>query len=89
MSLEINIFGFKNGGEKWSGIYFEIQRAPSEIPASPNGQMFWHWAAATLKWLSEFQNKKNLGQFSPSFKAKNENFKTRDFRMSPIWCEWP
>ena len=33
-SLEINIFGFKNDSEKWSGIYFEIHRAPSEIPAN-------------------------------------------------------
>ena len=63
-SLEINIFGFINEGEKWSGIYFEIHRAPSEIPASlpgqfsPTGQIFWHWAAATLKGLGEFQNEK-------------------------------
>ena len=62
-SLEINIFGFKNDGEKWSEIYFEIHRAPSEIPTnlsgqfSPNGQIFWHWAAATLKGRGEFQNK--------------------------------
>ena len=63
-SLEINIFGFENDGEKWSGIYFEIHKAPLEIPAnlpgqfSPNGQIFWHWAAATLKGLGEFQNQK-------------------------------
>ena len=63
-SLEINIFGFKDDSETWSGIYFEIHRAPSEIPAnlpgqfSPIGQIFWHWAAATLKGLGEFQNKK-------------------------------
>ena len=25
---------------------------------SSNGQIFWHWAAATLKGLGEFQNKK-------------------------------
>ena len=25
---------------------------------SPTGQIFWHWAAATLKGLGEFQNKK-------------------------------
>ena len=62
--LEINIFGFKDGGEKWPSIYFEIHRAPLEIPAnqlgqfSPNGQLFWHWAAATMKHLGEFQNKK-------------------------------
>ena len=36
-SFEINIFGFKNDGEKWSGIYFEIHRAPSEIPANLPG----------------------------------------------------
>ena len=48
-----------------SGLeYYEIQQAPSEIPAnlpgqfSPNGQIFWHWATATLKGLGEFQNKK-------------------------------
>ena len=30
-SLEINIFELKNDGEKWSRIYFEIDRAPSEL----------------------------------------------------------
>ena len=47
-------------------FYFEIQEAPSEIPASASllgqfslsRQMFLHWAAATLKGLVEFQNKK-------------------------------
>ena len=45
-------------------FFFEIHRAPSEIPAnlpgqfSPNGQIFWNWAAATLKGLGEFQNEK-------------------------------
>ena len=63
-SLDIIIFELKNDGKKWSRIYFEIHRAPSEIPAnlpgqfSPNGQIFWHWAAATLKGFGEFQNKK-------------------------------
>ena len=62
-SLEIKIFGFKKIGEKWSRICFEIHRAPSEIPASlpgqfsPTGQIFLHWAAATLKGLGQFQNK--------------------------------
>ena len=43
---------------------FLIQQAPSEIPAnqpgqfSLSGQTFLHWAAATLKGLGEFQNKK-------------------------------
>ena len=45
-------------------FHFEIPLAPSEIPAklpgrfSLSGQIFLHWAAATLKWLEEFQNKK-------------------------------
>ncbi len=58
-------FLLKNDSEKWSKIfYFEIHRAPSEIPAnlpgqfSLSGQIFLHWAAATLKGLGEFQNKK-------------------------------
>ena len=59
-SVEINIFQLKNDGKKWSRIYFQIDRAPSEIPAnlpgqfSPNGQIFWHWAAAAPKGLGEF-----------------------------------
>ena len=63
-SLEIIIFEPKNDGIKWSRIYFEIHRAPSEIPAKlpgqfdQSGQIFWYWAAATLKGLGEFQNKK-------------------------------
>jgi hypothetical protein len=55
----------KNDGEKWSRIfYFEINQAPSEIPAnlpgqfSLTGQIFLHCVAATLKGLGEFQNKK-------------------------------
>ena len=53
----------KNDGKKWSRIYFEIDRAPSEIPAKlpgqsgHSGQIFLHWAAATLKGLGQFQNK--------------------------------
>ena len=30
-SHEIIIFELKNDGKKWSGIYFEIHRAPSEF----------------------------------------------------------
>ena len=62
-SLEIIIFELENDGKKWSRIYFEIHRAPSEIPAKlPGqfghpGQIFLHWAAATLKGLGQFQNK--------------------------------
>ena len=45
-------------------FYFEILLAPSELPANLPGQfslsrqLFLHWAAATLKGLVEFQNKK-------------------------------
>ena len=61
--MEGIIFELKNDGKKWSRIYFEIHRAPSEIPAklpgqfSHSGQIFLHWAAATLKGLGQFQNK--------------------------------
>ena len=62
-SLEIIIFELKNDGKKWSRIYFEIDRAPSEIPAKlpgqfgQSGQTIWHWAAVTLKGLGQFQYK--------------------------------
>ena len=74
MSLEIIIFELKNDGKKWSRIYFEIDRAPSEIPAKlpgqfdHSGQIFLHWAAATLKGLGEF--KKSLDYFLPSCISK-------------------
>ena len=64
-SLEIIIFELKIAVKSGlNRIYFEIHRAPSEIPAklpgqfSHSGQIFLHWAAATLKGLGEFQNKK-------------------------------
>ena len=38
-SLEINIFWLKNDGEKWSRIYFEIDRAPSEL-LLPSAKIF-------------------------------------------------
>ena len=74
MSLEIIIFELKNSGKKWLRIYFEIHRPPSEIPGKlPGqfghpGQLFWHWAAATLKGLGEFQNKKSRPLFTIIFK---------------------
>ena len=46
-------------------FYLEIKRAPSEIPytkmpgkISLSGPIFFHRAAATLKGLIQFQNKK-------------------------------
>ena len=44
-------------------LYFEIQQAPSEIPAnlpgqfSLSGHIFLHWAAAIVKGLIEFKKK--------------------------------
>ena len=49
-------------------IYFEIDRAPSEIPAKlpgqfgHSGQIFLHWAGATLKGSGNFKIK-NLDHF--------------------------
>ena len=81
------IFGLKNDGEKWSRKnYFEIPWWPSEIPAnlpgqfSLSGHIFMHWAAATLKRLSEFQNKV-LDHFTIIFKQKCQ-FQDSDF--SPL-----
>ena len=74
MSLEIIIFELKNDGKKQSRIYFEIHRAPSEISAKlpgqfgHSGQIFLHWAAATLKGLGEFQYKKSRPLFTVIFK---------------------
>ena len=64
LSLEIDIFELKMMVKSsLEFLYFEIQQAPSEIPAnlpgqfSPIGQIFLHRAAATLKGLGQFQNK--------------------------------
>ena len=63
----------KSGLEK---KYFEIQRWPSELPAKLPGQfslsrqLFLHWAAATLKGLVEFQNKKTRPLFTIIFNSK-------------------
>ena len=73
-SLKIIIFELKNYGKKWSRIYFEIEQAPSEIPAKlpgqfgHSGQTFLHWAATTLKGLDEFQIKKSRPLFTIIFK---------------------
>ena len=58
-----------------SGLEFILKfTEPSEIPAKlPGqfghfGQMFLHWAAATLKGHGEFQNKKSRPRFTVVFK---------------------
>ena len=65
-------------------FYFEILLAPSELPANLpgqfrlGGQLFLHWAAATLKGLVEFQNKK-LDHFSPSYLTQKGWFQDLSF----------
>ena len=62
--LKLPFFNLKLMIKNSLDFFFEIHQAPSEIAAnlqgqfSPSGQIFLHWAAATLKGLGEFQNKK-------------------------------
>ena len=62
--------------EKWSSIfYFDILLAPSELPDnlpgqfSLSGQIFLHWAAATLN-LVNFKIKNSRPLFTIIFKSK-------------------
>ena len=65
-------------------LYFEILLAPSELPAnlpgqfSLSGQLFLHWAAATLKGLVELKIKK-LDHFSPSCLTQKLGFQDLRF----------
>ena len=58
----MTIFGLKMMVKSGLKKCFEILSAPSEIPAkqpgqfSLSGQIFLHWAAATMKGHVEFQN---------------------------------
>ena len=77
--------------KKWSGIYFEIHRAPSELPASlpgqfsPTGQIFFCTGQQQL-WRGSVNFKINSRPlFTIIFKLKNVNVKTQDF--SPL-IEW-
>ena len=62
--LKLSFFNLKMMMKNYLDFFFEIHRAPLEIPAnlpgqfSLSGQIFLHWAAVTLKGLGEFQNKK-------------------------------
>ena len=59
LSLEMTIFSLKMVVKSGLDFFFEIARVPSEIPANQpglSGQIFLHWAAATLKGHVEFQN---------------------------------
>ena len=76
LSFEINIFGFTNDGKKWSGIYFEFHRAPSEIPAnlqgqfSLSGQIFFALGSSNSEGAHGISKYFFLGHFSPSFLSK-------------------
>ena len=60
----------------FNAFYFEIHRAPSEIPAKlpcqfgHSWQIFLYWAAASLKGLGEFQNKMSRPLFTFIFNQK-------------------
>ena len=81
MSLETTIFDFKML-VKSSLEFPSIFKLAFQTNSAFQGRFILYWAAATLKGLGEFQNKKILGHFSPSFSAINVNFKTRYF--SPL-----
>jgi hypothetical protein len=61
----------KNGLEFILKFTEPIQRyVPTKLPGQfgHSGQIFLHWAAATLKGLGEFQNKKSRPLFTIIFK---------------------
>ena len=57
-------------------FYFKILLAMSIKPFWTD---FLYWAAATLKGLVEFQNKKILEHFSPSFLSQKWSFQELKF----------
>ena len=92
LSHETTIFGLKMMVK--SGLeffYFEILHAPSEIPAnlpgqfSHPGQIFLHWAAATLKGHVGFQNKKILDHFLSSFLSQICQFREDHYQKSNLF----
>jgi hypothetical protein len=60
----------KNNGKKWSRIYFLFSEILAKLTGQfgHSGQIFLHWAAATLKGLGELQNKKSRPLFTIIFK---------------------
>ena len=90
-------FQLKNDGEKGSRIFilkfYQPLRIPANLPGqfSLSGQIFLHWAAATLKGLVEIQNKKILDHFLLSFLAQKCWFQDLRFQStystSSRWCD--
>ena len=64
-----SISGLQSRALKLTFLALKIQR----YQFSNTGQIFWHWAAATLKGLGEFQNKV-LDHFLPLFLSKKCQF---------------
>ena len=79
MSLEIIIFELKNDDKKWSRIYFEIHRAPSELPAKLPGQ-FGHSVQIFLHWAAVFRV---LGVYNFAFN-QIPDMSTSDFHLERI-----
>ena len=59
---------FINDDEKWSRKKNILANLPGQFSLS--GQIFLHWAAATLKGLVEFQNKNSRPLFTIIFNSK-------------------
>jgi hypothetical protein len=81
---EIRYFRLKKMVKKGLDFfYFEILRAPSEVPAnlpgqfSHSGQICLHWAAATILWV-----KLILRKFSKIF------FSMFSFALGPVFCPY-
>ena len=74
--------------------YFEIPWWPSDIPAnlpgqfSLSGQIFLHWAAATLKAIVEFQNNFFTPLFIIIFKPKMVSNLRKNF-LCIVWHQKP
>ena len=71
----------KNGLEFILKFTKPLQRYLLPGQLGHSGQIFLNWAAATLKGLGEFQNKKSRPLFT-IIPVKNGNFRTQDF--SPL-----
>ena len=77
-SLEIIIFEFTNDVKKWSRIYFEMDRAPSELLLPRMAELAWQLSRYLWRGSVNFKiNSRPL--FNIIFKLKNYNFKTWDF----------
>ena len=96
--LKPTFLSLKIYGKKWSRIfYFEILLTPSELPANLPGQFsfsgkkIFRWAAATLKGLVEFQNKRKSRPLFPIISTQKCWFQDLRFQStyssSSRWCE--